>query len=136
VKPTYETFVADVITFNRDLLEIPSRPVQPMPVAEATHLVKCLREEVDELVGAMGQGDVVSCVDATIDLMYFAIGSLWKMGLTHAMIIECMQAVHTANMTKVKAKVAKRHVEGVVDAGKPAEFVGPEATIARILSSK
>ncbi len=144
LKPTSETFVADVIEFNRDLLGIPDRPVALLSVAEGSHLIKCLNEEVNELIDAVTEGQlfgtdetaVVQSVDALIDLMYFAVGGLWKMGLTQPMIVECMQVVHAANMTKVKAKVAKRHVEGAVDAGKPTDFVGPEAEIAQILSSK
>lgn len=144
MKHTNETFVADVITFNRGLLGIPDRPVALLSVAEGSHLIKCLNEEVGELIDAVTEGQlfgaaeaaVVQSVDALIDLMYFAVGGLYKMGLTRAMIVECMQTVHAANMTKVKAKVAKRHVEGAVDAGKPTDFIGPEAEIARILSEK
>ena len=136
MKPTSETFVADVIEFNRDLLGIPDRMVGPLSTAESSHLVKCLSEEVEELIEGIIASDFVACTDALIDLQYFAIGGLFKMGLTQPMIVECMQAVHSANMTKVRAKVAKRHVEGAVDAGKPEGFIPPEHAIARILSEK
>lgn len=130
---TNETFVADVIEFNRDLLGIPERQPGLMPTPEFSHLVKCLREELDELIDGHTLHNPVSSVDALIDLQYFLIGGLYKMGLTREMIIDCQRAVHSANMTKVKAKVTKRYVEGAVDAGKPADFVAPEAAIARIL---
>jgi len=128
-----ETFVADVIEFNRDLLGIAPRPVGLMPRAEFSHLVACLHEETNEFIEACTDGMVIDAVDALIDMMYFAVGGLWKMGLSQEQIIGCMRAIHSANMTKMKAKVARRHVEGAVDAGKPADWVGPETRIAEVL---
>lgn len=129
-----ETFVRDVIEFNRDLLGIAQRQVQLLTTEEHTHLNMALQEELKEFNDAVMQGQIVESVDALIDLMYFAVGGLWKHGLTHAQIVKSMQAVHAANMQKRKGKIAKRYT-GAADAVKPENWVSPEVRIADILAS-
>lgn len=129
-----ETFVRDVIEFNRDLLGIAQRQVQPLVMEEHAHLVMALQEEVQELSDAAMQGQIVESVDALIDLMYFAIGGLWKLGLSHEQMVHCMKAVHAANMLKRKGKVAKRYT-GAADAVKPEDWIPPEEAIQEILAS-
>ena len=116
-----------VIAFNRDLLGIPQRPIGPLPDAELEHLIKCLHEEfiVELRTAAMAQ-DVVAKVDSILDGIYFAIGGLYKMGLNP-------DQIHEKNMEKKAGTVARRAVEGAVDAVKPADFIPPEIEIARIL---
>jgi len=129
---TSETFVQDVIAFNRDLLGLAPRVPSMMPVEESTHLTMALQEELQEFNDAVIDGDVVGAVDAIIDLLYFGIGGLWKLGLSHNQMVRCMQAVHTANMLKRKGKVEKRHT-GAADAVKPENWVPPEELIRQIL---
>ena len=125
---------AAVIEFNQNILGIEPRKLEPMPENEAKHLVKCLNEEVnDEFMEGQTKGDLVDCVDALIDAMYFALGGLYKMGLSAHQIEACFLAVHQANMEKKKGVVAGRAVEGAVDAIKPAEWKSPEQRIAEIL---
>lgn len=128
-----ETFVRDVIEFNRDLLGIAQRQVQLLTTEEHTHLNMALQEELKEFNDAVMQGQIVESVDALIDLMYFAVGGLWKHGLTHEQIVKSMRAVHEANMQKRKGKVAKRHT-GAADAVKPENWVAPEELIRKILA--
>ena len=128
-----ETFVRDVIEFNRDLLGIAQRQVQPLDLEEHTHLSMALQEELKEFNDAVMQGQIVESVDALIDLMYFAVGGLWKHGLTHEQIVKSMRAVHAANMLKRKGKVAKRYT-GAADAVKPEDWVAPEEAIQEILA--
>lgn len=132
MNPTSETFVQDVIEFNRDLLGIEQRTPAMMSVEEHTHLTMALQEELKEFNDAVVEGNVVGAVDALIDLMYFAIGGLWKLGLSHMQIVLSMRAVHTANMLKRKGKVAKRYT-GAADAVKPEGWVAPEELIRQIL---
>lgn len=129
---TNETFVQDVIEFNRELLGIEQRTPAMMPVEEHTHLTMALQEELQEFNDAVVEGNVVGAVDAIIDMMYFAIGGLWKLGLSHEQMVQCMKAVHAANMLKRKGKVAKRHT-GAADAVKPEGWVAPEELIRQIL---
>lgn len=128
-----ETFVRDVIEFNRDLLGIAQRQVQPLSLEEHTHLSMALQEELKEFNDAVMQGQIIESVDALIDLMYFAVGGLWKHGLTQEQIVQSMRAVHEANMQKRKGKVAKRYT-GAPDAVKPEDWVSPETRIATILA--
>ena len=130
---TNETFVQDVIEFNRDLLGIEQRTPSMMPTEEHTHLTMALQEELKEFNDAVIEGDVVGAVDAIVDLIYFAIGGLWKLGLSHNQMVRCMQAVHAANMLKRKGKVAKRYT-GAADAVKPENWVAPEELIRKILA--
>jgi predicted HAD superfamily Cof-like phosphohydrolase len=106
---------------------------------EDNHLafcVKAIREEAQELedMAPVGhsQEKVVDQVDALIDAAYFAIGGLARIGLTADEAQACFNAVHEANMTK-KLGVTHRGDMGVADAAKPADWVGPEAAIAKIL---
>lgn len=133
MNPTSETFVQDVIEFNRDLLGIEQRTPAMMSVEEHTHLTMALQEELKEFNDAVVEGNVVGAVDALIDLMYFAIGGLWKLGLSHEQMVHCMKAVHAANMLKRKGKVAKRYT-GAADAVKPENWVAPEELIRKILA--
>ena len=133
MNPTSETFVQDVIEFNRDLLGIEQRTPAMMSVEEHTHLTMALQEELKEFNDAVVEGNVVGAVDALIDLMYFAIGGLWKLGLSHEQMVHCMKAVHAANMLKRKGKVAKRHT-GAADAVKPEDWIPPEEAIQEILA--
>ena len=134
MNPTSETFVQDVIEFNRDLLGIEQRTPAMMSVEEHTHLTMALQEELQEFNDAVIEGDVVGAVDAIIDMMYFAVGGLWKLGLTYEQVVKSMRAVHEANMQKRKGKVAKRYT-GAADAVKPENWVSPEARIAAILNA-
>ncbi len=123
-----------VITFNRDLLGIQPRPIAPMSRAEFEHLQKCLHEEfIEELRLAMDAEDVVAMVDSILDGMYFAIGGLYKMGLDHHQIHACFMHIHSKNMEKKAGKVARRAVDGAVDAVKPVDFITPEVEIRNIL---
>ena len=130
-----ETFVQDVIAFNQEILKIEPRPLNLLPSHEATHLSKALEEEMVEFTCADEEADLVGCVDALMDLMYFAVGGLYKMGLTADQIVECQKAVHDANMTKKKGVVAKRD-NGTADAIKPIGWVSPEERIKKILGVK
>lgn len=123
-----------VITFNRDLLGIAPREIAPLSNAEFEHLKKCLHEEFStELDTAFLAEDVVAMVDSILDGIYFAIGGLYKMGLTADQVHACFMHIHEKNMEKKAGKVARRAVEGAADAVKPENFVPPEVEITRIL---
>jgi len=132
LKPTNFDMIAAVIQFNAEILRIDNRPVGLLPANELDHITKCLVEEVDELRLADTPTDQV---DALLDTIYFAIGGLYKAGLTRSMIIDTMHAVHRANMRKALGKLAKRDT-GAPDAVKPLDWIGPEVEIASILGTK
>lgn len=126
-------FVDQVVEFNQRVLKIDQRPVDMLKQNEFEISMKCLQEELDEFEEAFNKGDIIGCIDAIIDLKYFAVGVMYKMGLTPDAMKKCMTAVHEANMEKKLGTVAKRAVEGAADAVKPEGWVSPEERIINIL---
>lgn len=90
----------------------------------------CL-EELSELHEAFDQQDMVKVVDSVGDLIYGAMGTFKKMGLTREQVRAVFEVIHTANMTKKKGVVATRGSDE--DAAKPANFVPPDEQIGIIL---
>lgn len=132
----YPTFASNVVSFNQRVLKIEQRPVGLLSGPEQEISLNCLREEIDELEQAIDQGDLVGCVDALIDLKYFADGVLYKLGLTANTIDACGQAVHEANMEK---KLGINHHRGdgqAADAVKPEGWKSPEERIATIIDQQ
>lgn len=130
------TFAHQVIAFNQAVLKIDPRPVSLLPQNEFEITMKSLQEEIDEFEEAFKSGDIIKCVDALIDLQYFAIGALYKMGLTAQTINTCCTHVHEANMQKKLGVVEKRAVDGTADAVKPADWLPPEHRIADTIDAQ
>jgi predicted HAD superfamily Cof-like phosphohydrolase len=128
-----KSFVEAVVEFNHKLLGIEPRAIAPMSDNEVKHLMKALREEVEELGDGHAQEDVIECVDALVDIMYWSIGGLHKLGLTPEQILACCQIVHEQNMEKKQGKVASRAQEGVPDAVKPQGWVSPQERMGKLL---
>lgn len=127
------SFPHQVVEFNSRVLNIQQRPKDMLSKAEYDISVKCLKEEVQEFEEAYNQGDYIGAVDAMIDLMYFAVGVLYKKGLSANQIESCCTAVHEANMEK-KLGVNHRRGDGsAADAVKPEGWVAPEQRIIDIL---
>lgn len=124
--------IRSVIEFNHDILGIEKRSLGPMPVAEMEHLIKSLHEEVDEFEEACSDGDFIKQIDSLLDGIYFALGGLYKMGLTAEMVDDIFAAIHAANLRKKKGVVARRDT-GAPDAIKPDDWISPDERIARIL---
>lgn len=127
------SFPHQVVEFNSRVLNIQQRPKDMLCKAEYDISVKCLKEEVQEFEEAYHKGDYIGAVDAMIDLMYFAVGVLYKKGLSADQIELCCTAVHEANMEK-KLGVNHRRGDGsAADAVKPEGWVPPEQRIIDIL---
>lgn len=124
-----------VVDFNRNVLGIEPRPLTYPHGPEMDHALKCLREEHRELSDAYQSGDFIGCVDANIDTIYFAIGNLYKMGLTAEQMEQIFTIVHVKNMSKSAGQVESRATDGAVDAVKPDGWVGPEEEIAKVLDT-
>lgn len=129
------SFVKQVVDFNQQVLKIGQRKVDMLQQNEFEISMKCLQEEIDEFEEAYRKGDIVGCIDAIIDLRYFAVGVLYKHGLSADVITQCDTAVHEANMEKKLGVVAKRASNGAADAVKPEGWVSPEERIIDILDS-
>ena len=129
------SFAHQVADFNQQVLGIAQRPMDMLADAEYDITVKCLHEEIGEFTEAHQSGDYIKSVDALVDLMYFATGALYKMGLTPDKINAIQSAVHQANMEKKLGVVAKRGDGSAADAVKPEGWISPEARIEEILES-
>ena len=73
----------------------------------------------------------VDRLDKACDAVVFAIGSMAKLGLTPAQIIEAMHIVTEANLQKLSMP---KDEHGKLT--KPANFVGPEAKLQAILDKR
>ncbi|MCZ6654949.1 MAG: HAD family hydrolase [Planctomycetota bacterium] len=83
-----------------------------------------LQEEVHEFIHATSLEEQV---DAIIDLMYFALGTMVELGVDAAPIFEL---VHRANMSKLWPDGKPRlRTDGKVQ--KPAAWVAPEGLVAK-----
>jgi len=83
-----------------------------------------LREEIEEFLDTH---NLVDEVDAILDLIFVAIGTLHKLGLKPEEIVDTMQAVLDAN----KQKSAIKNSDGKIR--KPDDFIPPEEKIKQIL---
>lgn len=123
----------EVAEFNRSLLGIKARRLGEQPEKEFTLTITQLYEEVEELEAAFRDKDFIAQLDALVDLNYFLLGALYKMGVHHEMYEKLFSAVHNCNMLKKAGVNEKRGDHGAVDASKPNDWVNPEIAIARIL---
>jgi len=101
-----------------------ARYEQIMNVALTNELLK---EEVREFNEATTPVDTL---DALADIVYVAIGAMWKMGLSPGQIHDSLLAVCDANDTK---SVSKTHHAVKANVDKGASFVPPEARLQEIL---
>lgn len=125
--------ITRVFDFNAQVVGIQPRllgtitPEHP----EIGWLVGVLQEESQELAEA---GNLVEQVDALVDSIIFAVGGLYRLGLTDEQALKCFHAVMDANFEKKAGQKEGREVEGVKDAVKPEGWKGPEARIKEILN--
>ena len=128
---TSPSMFEDVQEFHTEVLGVaPTPPYSFHSEAWLLERYRFLMEEVTEFYDCSHAGDMVGAIDGLLDTVYVALGTLYLMGLTNAQVQACWDAIQKANMAKVKG-VTKRG--NLVDAVKPATWVGPESTIANIL---
>lgn len=131
-----KSFVKNVVEFNKKVLGIKQRKLGLLSMSETLITNQALAEELEEFGTACDDRDLVGCIDALIDLQYFAVGAMYKMGMTSAQIEKCMSAVHQANMTKRKGVNKKRGDGKAADAVKPTGWTAPEERIKKIMRLK
>lgn len=126
--------ISEIFQFNSECLQLSERPLNPLTFKEGEFefTKKAFFEEIEEMQQGYEAQDVVKMVDSVLDLCYFAVGALRRMGLTEDQARACFLAVHNANMTKKKGTNASRG-NFADDAVKPTGFVAPDEAIAHIL---
>ena len=88
--------------------------------------IAMLQEELNEFASATTRVDQF---DALLDLIFVLVGTLGKLGISAHQIVDGYDAVLAANNKKSRTK----NEQGKIT--KPADFVGPEAQLAAILST-
>jgi predicted HAD superfamily Cof-like phosphohydrolase len=136
-----KSMAQQVAEFNDKILCLPPRwlinePIIGLSDADIQLSHKQLMEEVCEWEDADLDNNLPGQVDAMLDLIYFALGILYKMGLSPLEIDILFEAVHAANMTKSIGKKKGRIVEGAIDAVKPADFKDPKNVIEGIINGR
>lgn len=124
--------IHQVCEFNKEVLGIERKELCPWPEHEFDFLMKAFAEEISEVREAYHSEDIIGMVDGILDLCYFAIGGLYRAGVSPDKIEACFNVIHHANMLKRKGVNAKRDT-GAEDAVKPADWVSPEEAMAKIL---
>jgi phosphoribosyl-ATP pyrophosphohydrolase len=129
--PNIADMIGKIFDFNEQVIgTAPSLPLNPLTEKQFNWTKGFVLEELDEFSTAYAKQDMVGMVDGVLDLVYGAMGTLKKMGLTREQVQACFDAIHTANMTKKKGMTSRGSEE---DAAKPAEFMPPDRAIGAIL---
>lgn len=121
-----------VLAFNLGLDK--KYPADADEVCHAKHLARHIVTVVKE--GCEIEPDVIPVIadvdrfDKALDAIYFAVGSLHKLGLDPSQMVDGLQIVHNANLQKTGSKDA----EGKV--GKPDDFIAPEPLLQAILDKR
>ena len=125
--------INEIYEFNRAVLGAdPRQMVLTLDLPEQEWLVAALKEEIQEFEDSQS---VAGKVDALIDLCYFAVGGLVKLGLDEDQAQDCFDAVHRANMTKKPGIKDTRPNDGsIVDAIKDENFQDPTNVIEEIIN--
>ena len=117
--------------FNHEIVQIPYRRFPyKLDRNEARWLAHVCEEEVSEFKDAYRAEDLIGQVDALIDLIYFAMGGLTRLGVEPDKALDIFKSVHEANMLKFKGNKGRG---SDLDAVKDKSWVGPEAKIKKIL---
>lgn len=120
----------DVYYFNRFVLGIERTAPKRLAAPESGWLDMALREEVDELLASKS---LEEDIDALIDLIYFAIGGLYRLGVSEDQAMKAFQIVHEVNMMKKAGVKPTRPQNGqVADAIKPDDLPDPLVEIRRM----
>lgn len=126
-----------VIEFNRHVLDIEQPSLGHQSDAEHKLSIAQLSEEIEEHIHAHNNKDFVGCIDSMVDLIYFAYGVLYKLGLDQEDIATIFAIVHTANMNKKRGVKESRAIEGTDrDAIKPVNWIAPEESIQLYVRNK
>lgn len=123
-----------VSAFNQTVLGLAVRKHGLQDGEEARLSFAQLAEEAQEYMDANLEGDLPGAVDACIDSIVFAMGILFKMGVTEEEFDTIFEVVMNANMTKKIGVKAGREGFDAADAVKPTDFIPPEVFIKEILS--
>lgn len=97
----FSDMIGDVYRFNQEVIgTVPPEKPQTLPPLRLLFALTAMYEELNEFTVASNTGDVGEAVDAMIDLIYFAIGRCYEMGISTTKLNECWRLVQEKNMQK------------------------------------
>lgn len=119
-----EKLIEDVYEFNEKIIGT-KQPSIPTTLSRERLLfaLTAMYEELHEFTLANNQNDIAESLDAMIDLIYFALGRCFEMGITIEQFEKCWHIVQQKNMAK-KRGVKNRGTEQ--DACKPEGWTSPD----------
>jgi len=116
--------------FNQEVCGLRPQSPKMLDPERLQWFATAVREELDELLDAK---DLHDQADAVLDLIYFAAGRVYEMGIDGA---KAFAIIHTANMLKERGSLAKRPGSRGHDAIKPPGWVSPDLTSALVRRPK
>ena len=116
--------INDVYEFNQKIIGT-LQPKEPEVLCKERLLfaLTALYEELHEFTLANNQENVSEALDAMIDLIYFAIGRVYELGITKEQFEKCWNLVQQKNMAK-KRGTKNRGTDQ--DAMKPEGWTAPD----------
>lgn len=123
--------LADVSRFN---LEVIGTKPPEVPTALTGERLKfrlgVFEEEMSEFDAACCEGDLPEAADALIDLIYYALGGLYEMGVK---VDPVWDEVQKRNLEKARGKKARK-ISSDQDAVKPEDWKSPDHSWLNFLS--
>lgn len=115
--------IEDVYEFNREIIGT-EQPKIPTTLNRERLLfaLTAMYEELHEFTVASNQKNIAESLDAMIDLIYFALGRVYELGITKEQFEKCWDLVQQKNMAK-KRGTKNRGTDQ--DACKPEGWVAP-----------
>lgn len=116
--------IKDVFKFNREIIGI-EQPTKPQVLNKERLLfaLTAMYEELHEFTLANNQNNVGETLDALIDLIYFALGRVYEMGISEESFKACWFLVQQKNMQKKKG-IKNRGTD--IDATKPEGWIAAD----------
>lgn len=98
----------DVLEFHKKIAYWNASRIGELDHEDFTRRMSYMLEELTEFSKAHADGDLYEQVDALVDLLYFGVGTLLRMGVDPRPVWD---EVHRANMEKVSAPTHKNSVK-------------------------
>lgn len=116
--------IKDVYLFNHEIIGT-NFPLNPKVLDRERLLfaMTAMYEELHEFTVATNANNVGEALDAMIDLIYFAVGRCYEMGITEQQFKKCWNIVQDKNMHK---KRGTKNRGTNVDAMKPEGWVAAD----------
>lgn len=116
--------INDVYKFNKEIIGT-EQPIKPTNLTRERLLFALIAmyEELREFTEACNENKVEDALDAIIDLIYFAIGRAYELGITESQFRQCWNLVQQKNMQK-KRGAKNRGTDQ--DAVKPEGWASPD----------